>query len=668
MNNVVVTDRVTGSAVAVDDRAFTNGRFIEPTGGEGGGSILLADRMGRWSTSASGSGTGGQVSADLLPSRLVRSALHSIALDVGRSKGDHLTISPLLPPGARMIELLDVDLSIAEALPLLGAAIERPYERLRQVPEPVAIGRARRIDRGASAYLAAHSEDWGRLTRAGVQPTRILATLTDRNLKIYENSVLVTAVDTALKHVWARVSETDELQGFFNVLADTLEAVEGFGWRAAESMYTILGEAYAGFDRDRAQEVGVELERLRRHLGAMKGSPTARAVPLLGTRGLHLTNLLRDDHRYRVATDLLLEMRDRRQAVESDEPADLDPVGDQVAFVLLLLLRSLAALGSRQLAGAATRGATLSMTGGWLVEWTLDDRLFLSFSGELAVVIVPVPQALENPESSDAVADLLNADCGDVPTLVTYLPAGATDAPEAPWQTDALAHEQKGRAAPGIIPLSPLDARSSLRVDRVVRWIESRRTFLGYAQEHELRPSTVKRMSEVAGSWIRSVDGTTIALTREPKKHEIAELKRAMEPADRGYRRTHDLVDPWATLEQIIERSRSAIESARACPVCHAVTLRFDPRGGRCFWCQCLECGAEWGLRECEAGHRTPVLVPAGVQAPVHWSSGWVVSTFGPHALARPCERDVIGGFVCPTCRTCSSASLEKSDCARCSH
>jgi hypothetical protein len=661
-------DRLTGLTVGATDPLFLNGRYLVESGNVC--RPLLCDKDGHWTLPVDLGDVDGRVAEERLPSRLVSAALMSIAAEARAAGATELAgVSPLVPSRLRLVHIQTPDSDIHRAMPDLRHAVSRPHERLDHRSEVTPTGRVRRLDRKAPAYLAAHSEDWGRVTPSGVQPTRVLAARTERHLDIYENSVLAECIESSYRHVRVRQHETRQVQSFFEVLEGMLDSLEKVEWRSAGGLYELLGEAFVAFDDNTSEEVGALLDELHRLLGALRASSTVKTVRPLGRRELHLTNLLRDDHRYRTAHGLLLSLRSATD--RSDEPevsADGGLLADVVSYVVVVVARAFAALEINAVHGTAAPNSGVRFEWGWEVAWMTDHTVEIRRHGETQLRIVPLPHSLDQEIPADLIQSMSHPAMDRSRTLLAYLPEGSGSAGSPPWQLSALPHDQLRVGLPGVVPISPLDPRSVLRMTRELRWLVLSEAFAGYGAHLRCRPSTIQALDRLGAEWFEARSKFEFAVASEPTEAHIAAVVEHLSDPDRGFRRSHTDVDSVDEVIDRIQQQRRAINRLRVCPACTFPDGRFEARDGLTFWCDCQACGTEWGLRSCPNGHRIPVILPGGVEPSSTASGDDVLAAFGSYALATPCAgTSDIHWFVCPECRECPADAAVSRKCRRCS-
>lgn len=673
MTQPVLVNRATGESVKTAPDAVVNGLLAVVSDGAGTTECLLAQSDGQWSAEFPAGRHDAALPSEVLPSLTARESLASIAVRVV-SVGQPIVasaVSPLVPASRRGIELKEEDLTVRDALPYLASAALRPYSRLTRLALVAPVGRARRLDPRALARLAAHSEDWGNVTRSGVQPRQVLASVIDSEPDIYENALLVESLRTAHRYVWLRHQQTGELKSFYGILGDMLSTVEKHNWRTARRLYGLIGEAYDSYDEGWANEIVEELATLLRKLGASLATPLVRETRPLGLRPLHVTNLLTDDARYRWAYQLLMQLRRGQWQGDTEGQGARGPglAHDHAAFCVLLVLRALTDLGGSSEHGVAVPGpgSVVEASRSWSVEWTyLNVVRVRHVSGE-QLVVVPVQHALDADDARPALGVVLAQDCSSVPTLIGYLPSHPSLVESAPWSIDALPHEQSDPRCPGIAPLSPLDPRSELRITRALRRIELDAQFRRYGAPRTGRPETVRVIGRVASAWVQVLDRTSFALTAPPSSSELAALELALAPKTVAYSQSTIVSDKWSTVERSVREASADIAALRSCPVCAAGPAPFEPRQDFTFWCSCDSCGSRWGLRSCRSGHRFPVVVPGGATMPDRPSAGWLAETLGSFGIAMPCvAARNFTTFVCPECRVCPEAQTSNVGCARC--
>lgn len=75
-----------------------------------------------------------------------------------------------------------------------------------------------------------------------------------------------------------------------------------------------------------------------------------------------------------------------------------------------------------------------------------------------------------------------------------------------------------------------------------------------------------------------------------------------------GIRETEGRVAECRDVATAVRAACGAWRDVQTCPVCGATDPRRDVRE-RTFWCECQECGAQWGTRQCGACRQTVAVV-----------------------------------------------------------
>jgi hypothetical protein len=175
----------------------------------------------------------------------------------------------------------------------------QPRTHLQTEVERVHVSRARRADKHAVAYLAAHTEDWEKRTLWGVQPRHILARVRYEDWNIYENRVTARLIDRLLVYLNTRIHI---LQKILNALEKRKNYEVGGYYRLQNRVYTLWGEAVQDDQIESyARETLEKLQNLEYLLLGLIGSVLYKHVPRRAQVADHLTmtNILLNDPYYR---------------------------------------------------------------------------------------------------------------------------------------------------------------------------------------------------------------------------------------------------------------------------------------------------------------------------------------------------------------------------------
>ncbi|MDM8548216.1 DUF2357 domain-containing protein, partial [Candidatus Venteria ishoeyi] len=262
-------------------------------------------------------------------------------------------VSPLVPNISEQGEKQDLErfLLSEDSLHLhhLQQVCALPHTHLRTEAERVHVSRARRVDKNAVTYLAAHTKDWEKRTLWGVQPRHILAKIRYEMWDIYENRVAARLIDHLLVYLNRRISK---LQKIIDTLVKlTNYDVSGY-YRLQRRIYTLWGGPKQDKQQDKQAEeytrnTLAELQKLKYQLLGMMGSVLYKQVPRLArvANQLTMTNILLNDPYYRSVGVLWQEwMRHGAEKSKITQAQYQDLCQGFNQFCLLLVVRAFAQL------------------------------------------------------------------------------------------------------------------------------------------------------------------------------------------------------------------------------------------------------------------------------------------------------------------------------------
>lgn len=607
-------------------------------------------------------------------------------LQGGARWSEWATTLPLVPKIDEKARLQPLDNEIRLLLPHLQQVCHKPRLHLRVEEERLPVARARRVPARAASSLVSHPEDWEHRTLRSIRPTRVLATQIEDEWNLYENRVSARLVDHLLAWVQDRLDVLYRLKQMVKDSSDFRDEIRGSRWRGRR-LYELWGRFFTdnALEEQLAHTLKV-MERLRRDLQALLGSPLYREVPpeTFVPVALRPTNILVNDPHYRKVAALWRawarhghtgqptreELQRRREAERRNFNA----------FALLIVVQALEGLGYRPPEGVEIPGAGEIELDGPLKPVRLrvsEGTIRLetrSASLEIASVLSPVGRDRAGElwrqiqwESADRPDDKVVLLLGRATDLAGVDPA--TESAFAGWEY------------PRVVLISPWSLDCVERIARVIRQWESRHRFKDYPPRAQVRLEPEIKLPD----WMRRAQGFVAvvspasaeqqrAFVRDCELRMVAQ-KREQAEAQRA-RRTFDpgRIEALETLARLAERAPE-LAGWDACPVCGRRSgNRFEPRPGDdgawerwAWWCRCGDCSSQWGLRVCGAcRHSFPVLVPdvqRGSRDERREGAGWIDRWYGRDVWAEPCGRsDSSGAFRCTRCRRCPSSGCASCD------
>ena len=687
------------NSLAVQDQAF-----------------LVPEPGGRWNLLCGSERLQGIVPRAQMLDPLDASSIRSIGqtltdlIDRNGTWIDALGVSPLVPGMSSRSELQRFEQILMMGVGHLEEICRRPRTHLRVDVERLPVSRARRFPPQAGNFLAAHTEDWARPTLRSVVPKRILATVREDLVDIYENRVAARLVDNLTVYLGKRVHEVTRLLRVFDeATGNHGTAAGGSHWRQ-KRIYKLWSEGIDASDAKRnAERTLQQLKHLMYKIAGLKDSVLYREVPRRSTVSttLTMTNILSDDAHYRRVAEIWIEWA-KLGRIQSIRPSAFFAEMQHLCqsfnqFALLLTIRALEQLGfeptdiERSLSSHEVElchGSKILR-----LSWGLADGL-IQIQGDWieSLRIVPLCSslaALDDEQIRQLIDDVDTHAASEATTVVLYptpddeIAFGRLD-PSLAVRLRSLAHEvgQATRRRVGFMPVSPWDIGSVERMARQLRWVATARTFAMY-------PPTICRAvaAEIGNKW-GWIDGSgeRLCVVRSPAEHEhipvadiiqnaseeIGILEHEREDVDSKLRQAvrdrgntgtlnarkrelnvkisdgKERLDVLHRLEGELAMSIAFVKDLLECPTCrrNADPRRdFQPKG-RSFSCTCSECGTFWGTIACGCCSRPiPVLRLHGLESSnFSREPAWVDRMLGADCLSIP--RIVASGiqFDCPHC------------------
>jgi hypothetical protein len=622
----------------------------------------------------------------------------ALRLADGRPVADLVAVSPVInqAEAEQRLDRQALEEALEGDLRYLAAVCFRPAIRLRPVNRLLPVSRSRRITPATVVRLAAHSEDWARVRPDGVQPEHVLTPQREFDVDLYENRVAARLAEHLRDYLAGRIAELQTLTGTFTDAQRYIDDAASRPFYAARDLWLVVTELVKDLDWPvRVAERLRELQQLRDDLDRLRNSPLWRGVDHRAEVGMALrsTNLLTDDHRYRRVADLwwawladqggILSAAERFAAVQ-------DWCRMFEYYVGLLLLRAFEDAGlvpANPAAELARGGAPVPYQAGPVpahLRWD-DDGVFTVLRAGTAVLrLVPLPHALTASHHPDVVgAELagLGGPSAGTPTVVVY-PAERIEREALPPRLRLRIFETPGTPAPGrdgagpyLLPASPLDVDSVVRLARVLRWsIEAPRVG-HYPYRIDCSPADSAALGRLP--WLEP-EPRAVAIVRPPTDHERAalhdELQAMRKDADRA-RRCGSNAAHIDRLQRDLDTAADRTIDILRCPVCgkeQRPPLRTWDNRDDGYRISCDSCLSIWESRQCRnrnCGATYPALTPHAAELNAAGSpldGDGLDRQVGSLLLAAPCwTRARV--FICPVCATCGETiSGDPAGCARC--
>jgi hypothetical protein len=515
-----------------------------------GGDFLVPDPSGDWHVvTGGGDQRSGTIARAQAPDDLEAESVCTLGDKLDKLANDFATwfewteIVPLVPGISEKVDLLNLERLVREHFGHLETVCRKPRAHLHVEIERASVSKARRIPPAATAYLAAHTEDWDRPLLRGVLPKRVLAEIRQDQLDIYENRVAARLLDNLSAYLNRRIHELRRLLKVFREKEDYSASIVGT-YQRGRRMSELWGESIDANEGRRKAEVALgELEALKYRLMGLLGSPLYEEVPRRAhvATTLKSTNVLANDQHYRRVAELWREWAQTGPG-RTQSPAELHAEAQRLcrgfdAFAMLLTVRALDTLGympsEMALAEPIARGASLPVQGHGLeltVTWRSDGTIGVAV-GERKLTILALTANLAaggDERVRESLSQIRGAlgerNLGDL--LVLFLASdGGRVSPEGELATSLHTVGNDPRhalAGAGCLPVSPWEIGSTERVARALRWFLSSARLLDYPLKVFV-PEGAHGLIELRrhARWLISVDGgSTLELRTPPHDYE----------------------------------------------------------------------------------------------------------------------------------------------------
>lgn len=601
-----------------------------------------------------------------------------------RSVGDPVEASHLQLGLTKERVTSELETILRRIFPILKRICELPETEIRLEDLKLPVDRSRRMAKGALAHLASHSEDWLRVTTRGPLPKRIVSSIREEDVTIYENRLVRTMIDRSVTHLGRLIDaiRKDEkakidLKGTKEFHLKRKRITGSLGIESQEESVSQIA--------DRRET----LENFRNSLQALRQSVLGIATnDIQGVTELHVTNLLANEQRYREMVPLWEALRvfegSLERGVISLHDIWLNRQEDLNSYRELLVIRCLQFLGAREMGPDSWRLAGVDIS----VE-TVNDCLSFRLSkgrnnqetiyiGLLGVSFGTNSENLDDQESLQELFEIL----GDKRKLRdnkcillhTSDPNDVSDLMEPIALQDPFFPSSQTRTwfeRGGLLPVAvhPLALDSAERLGRILSvcihqyWGKTQVLSIPLTDDFQYVP---KEDFDLEGTNFR-LEGQSLVVTdwtfRTPG---LTQKKKNQKNASVDYKRLNSLL-AQSVSDLAVEKNEIFV-----CPLFpnehssagHEVVFWNEVE----FQLRCTECDVLWGVRKCSnCGLKNPTLNPATEQDWLTFEQDGNLTQakyLGLDLWANFCEKskDV---YICSTCAECPRSSTESS-CQRC--
>jgi hypothetical protein len=693
-------DRTTGRSQPGPLTASIPGRWtLDANGGSahinnqpllaGGAYFLVPDRRQNWSVMQDDGSVkdAGHFDAAVLPDAADLRALSQIsaAIENSGSLAEYMAVPPLPADLDDRTQSQAVDQQIRKRHVHLIHACRKPRQQLKTELEKLPVGRAKRIPPRSLEYLASHSEDWKRKTIHGIEPTHVIAEITEDQLNIYENRVAAELVDRIAAYLNQRVSELEKIKALLDDRSNFQSAFsQNATFRLADRISSLWGAIFKDSSLSRStHDLRDQLASVRRSIIGLKQSILYKNVPAKREikQEIHHTNIFDNDPHYREVAELWRSWHESDESKEQDEEAIFSSWQkgnrDFSAFCRLLASRSLHDIGWKlQAEGNSPSDASLSFLGPDRQEAILEEREDMTFSvstEDARLRIVPLLATLGRVAVEGKLLDWLQelgSGVDEADTLFLYygksneLKNLTLGNPKLGMLLDGFSQGNNAHGRRALfVPVGPFEITSLEKVGRHLNML-LRGQFLRQfppkikaptplaqyigldkgGRQHQSRSDHWSLMEPIDAAEVTRIESLVAKLSLPEVRRKVGDI------SDNAKATMMDNV-------RIAERLSSGVLT---CPVCGQGQARFQPQGDQAYSCTCKSCGAEWGLRMCKNCHQ-PYPYLHAQNAPASNVSmmgpGWLDRLQGRDCLAVLCTHSrSTGGYICSNCLACASS------------
>lgn len=213
--------------------------------------------------------------------------------------------SHLLPPEiAKFIARTELDQSIEQSFEygIFQTINQSPRMSMRYDVELLATSRVKRYASNYQTHLVAHSECWQQRTFTGIIPKKLMAKVSEDEIKIYENVVYARLIDHLLHYLAGAQARLNQILNIIKAF-NNLDA-EGKGHHFITQISKDWGRAFNEKSISLLKEQSIEqinfVNKYRSKLIQMKNAALYRSIPQNIQVGISLkpTNILMHDENY----------------------------------------------------------------------------------------------------------------------------------------------------------------------------------------------------------------------------------------------------------------------------------------------------------------------------------------------------------------------------------
>jgi hypothetical protein len=578
----------------------------------------------------------------------------------------------------------ELESTLKKVFPILEWICELPETEIRLEDLKLPVDRSRRMAKGALAHLASHSEDWLRVTTRGPLPKRIVSSIREEDLTIYENRLVRTVLDRSILHLGRLIDaiRKDEKARI------ALKVTKEFHLKRKRISESLGVESRAESVSQIADRREV-LEELRNSLLSLRQSALGQATnDIQRVTELHVTNLLANEQRYREMVPLWEALRVFEGSLErgiiSLHDVWLNRQEDLIDYRELLVVRSLQFMGAKEVGAQKWRLAGIDIeleNANGCLSLHLSRGRHSTESLFIGLLGISLGANSENVEDRDSLQQIFSF-LGDEKRLKgkKYILLHTTDPNDVTDMMNPIALSDPFAPTPhamtwfgngGLLPLAvhPLALDSAERLGRVLSvclhryWANTNGLSFELPGDFQNVPSAD---FDLEGTNFTLEGGSLVAQDWDIKAPSLSQKSKSRPNKAIDYRKLNALI------HQSVENLLVERDELFVCPLFpndHGARGRenifWDHSG---FRFECKECDVRWGVRVCaKCGSKTPTLNSATDQ---DWATFDIegdmtpASYLGINLWSNFCEksRDV---YICTVCTECPRSSSESS-CQRC--
>ncbi len=630
------------------------------------------------------------VNKDLLPSEIFRTTVSESAdklVAIDKIKNDDIrSFKPMVREVNEKIKISDLDEMVEESLQFLEQVCRTPITHLNVEIERVQTERARRIPPLAIEFLASHAEDWSRRTITGIEPERILSEIITDEFNIYENRLAASLIDRLYNYLFKRVNVVLHYEDVLKK-KEQIDKYSINHWHR-DRVYSVWGKYVSDDAMETVDKTIAFLYSLISRVSSLMDSEVYKRIPprQRNETNIYETNIIENNKNYREVASLLkrIILLDNSGQQKSEQEVYIERIQQVEEFnyyCYMLVLRALSGIGYKvNIKDKPYTRNSLGLSCSHLppiqIQVNDDNCMIIDFGDGPNIIIVPLPAALSgciNIEQ-DLVENLVvsRPKHENFRTLVLYPDqkqiASETFPPSLTIKRGVNAYANDLTHTKYLCHVSPFSFYNVERIGLFLRkWIYGT-VYSNYPRAITARNSIRAKITKNF-NWLHDDQVKEVLYLKAPV--DISDISNLKHYLNAEINRAKTMGNVHTALKRDLEEMRSQTSTIAEmfsdilnCPLCHSTvnSASFHVSGDNTFQCNCIACGAKWGLYACSSCGDTFPFIEPRVDSPVDLGDIYMEPEMyiGLDAISIPCSCTGDGSLnlTCSKCGYCSKHGM----------